>query len=290
MTRTLVTGASGTLGRVLLPKLVAAGHEVRAASRSPPADGGGRDGADGDTEVDRNDTTDTDDVEWMKLDLADGTGFEAAVADVDVVVHAASAPTGDTEAVDVEGTERLVDAAAEAGVENLLYTSIVGIDDIPYSYYDAKVAAETAIESSDVPSTIVRATQFHAFLDEMLGYVAKLPVWPLPTRMRIQPVDEREVANVVVEHATTEARGRTDPVGGPEVHTLGELARAYREARGLRRPIVRLPIPSRTVKAFGAGHATCPDHAVGTVTWDEWLARQYGGEAESSASPAGSPS
>ncbi|WP_348609596.1 SDR family oxidoreductase [Halobaculum rarum] len=263
MTQTLVTGATGTLGTALRPRLTAAGHAVRAASRSPPDQTRG-------------------DSDWVQLDLIEGAGMESTLEDVDVVIHTATAPQDDSEAVDVQGTKRLLDAAEKAGVENFLYPSIVGIDNIPFSYYKHKVAAETAVEESDVPTTIVRATQFHSFIAEILGYVAKLPVWPLPTNMQFQPIDVGEVAEAIVDHAMATASGRTDPVGGPKVHSVGELARAYRAARGLRRLIVRCPLPGNTVAAFRAGHATCPDHMVGTVTWEEWLAGRYASGADES--------
>ena len=248
--RTLVTGATGTLGTALCPRLAAAGHEVRAASRSPPADGT---------------------ADWVELDLATGDGLAAAVRDVDVVVHAATAPTGDTEAVDVEGTRQLLDAAADAGVSNFVYPSIVGLDDIPFSYYEHKLAAERAIEESDVAHTILRATQFHEFLADIAETLSKLPMWPLPTKLRIQPVAAGEVADVLVDEAVSEPRGRIPPMGGPEVHTVGELARRYRDEKSLRRPVVRLPIPTATFRAFRDGEATCPDRAVGAVTWEAWL-------------------
>lgn len=187
------------------------------------------------------------------MDLADSTGLEAAVEGVDVVVHAATAPQGDTEAVDVEGTERLLAAADDAGVSNVVYPSIVGVDDIPYSYYECKRRAEEAVEASSVPGTILRATQFHAFVDEMLGLVSWLPVWPLPTDVRLQPVDVGTVADALVAHATPDASGRVPPVGGPAVLTVGEIARAYRSARGKRRPIVRFPLPGAVARGFRAG-------------------------------------
>lgn len=262
MVRTLVTGATGTLGSALRSRLVEAGHTVRAGSRSPP------------------DRTTTN-VEWTRLDLVDGQGVRSALEDVDVVVHAATAPRGDTEAVDVAGTERLLDAASDAGVENFLYPSIVGIDGIPYSYYEHKQSAETAVEESDCPTTILRATQFHSFVAALLHSFERLPVWPLPTRMQVQPVAVDEVAAALVERVTGETTGRVEPVGGPEVHSVGELARAYRRARGLRRPILGVPLPGETAAAFRAGDATCPEHAVGTVTWSEWLAEQYTDGTES---------
>ncbi|WP_310919926.1 SDR family oxidoreductase [Haloarcula saliterrae] len=265
--RTLVTGATGTLGEALLSRLQSAGHDVRAASRSPPAGDG--------------------DCEWVELDLTSGDGVAAAVEDVDTVVHAATAPTGDTEAVDVAGTERLLDAAADVGVSNFVYPSIVGVDDIPYSYYDHKLAAERAVEASDVPGTILRATQFHEFLADIAGTLSKLPVWPLPTAMRLQPVAAGEVADVLVDHAVAEPRGRMPPVTGPEIHTVGDLARSYRTARGLRRPVVRLPIPTATVRAFRDGRATRPDRAVGTVTWTEWLRNEVADQSDVSDAETG---
>lgn len=263
MTITLVTGATGTLGRALCPRLTAAGHAVRAASRSPPDETKG-------------------DSDWVQLDLIEETGMDSALEDVDIVIHTATAPQGDTAGVDVRGTNRLLEAAETAGVENFVYPSIVGIDTIPLSYYEHKATAEKSVEESDVPETIIRATQFHSFVGQMLGYVAKLPVWPLPTNIQLQPVDVDEVAETIVGYATPTASGRTDPVGGPKVHSVGELARAYRGARGVRRPIVKVPIPGNTVAAFRAGHATCPDHRSGTVTWEEWLARRYKSEADES--------
>lgn len=261
MVRTLVTGATGTLGTALQSRLTEAGHTVRAASRSPPDES-------------------TADVEWVALDLSEGTGIQSALEDVDAVIHAATAPQGDAKAVDVAGTERLLEAAVEADIENFVYPSIVGIDDIPFSYYEHKRTAEIAVETSNLPTTIVRAAQFHSFVAELLDFVAKLPIWPLPTRIQVQPVDVREVADCLVDYATETAAGRTDPVGGPEVHSVGDLARAYRRARELRRPILRVPLPGGTTAAFRAGHATCPEHAVGSVTWNEWLTEQYASGAD----------
>jgi uncharacterized protein YbjT (DUF2867 family) len=110
-------------------------------------------------------------------------------------------------------------------------------------------------------------------------------VWPLPTRVRLQPIDAGEAADAVVDYATPEPSGRVPPVGGPAVRTLGELAKAYREARGMRCPIVRVPIPGTVARKFRAGDGTCPDRAIGTVTWEEWLAEQYSCDTSSPAGP-----
>lgn len=251
----LLTGATGVFGQAVHPRLQDAGHEVRAASRSPPAGDPG---------------------EWVELDLVDGTGVQRAVADIDVVVHAASDPQGETEAVEVDGTTRLIEAAADAGVSSFVYVSIVGIDEIPYSYYQHKLAAERAVDASPVPSTIVRSTQFHPFLGYLLRLISRLPIWLVPKGWKLQPIDVGEAADAVVEHASPGANGERVEVGGPDVLTARALGEAYRTSIGARRPIVPLPIPGRIAAAFRAGHATCPDADRGSVTWSEWLADQDG--------------
>lgn len=270
MIQTLVTGATGTLGTALRPRLTAAGHTVRAASRSPP------------NESEEN-------IDWVQLDLVEGMGLKSALENIDIVIHAATAPQGDTAAVDVQGTKRLLEEAEAAGVEHVLYPSIVGIDDIPLSYYEHKAVAETAVEESDIPTTIIRATQFYPFIADLLDFVSTLPVWPLPTKIQIQPIDVGDVADIIVDHATLTASGRISPVAGPNIHTVGDLAQAYRAVKGLRRPIIRFPIPGKTMAAFRAGHATRPDHRVGTLTWDEWLAERHTSGATDPTSRVQSP-
>jgi uncharacterized protein YbjT (DUF2867 family) len=270
MIQTLVTGATGTLGTALRPRLTAAGHAVQAASRSPPNES-------------------EESVNWIELDLTEDSDIKSALENIDVVIHTATAPQGDIEAVDVQGTKRLLEAAEVAGVEHLVYPSIVGVDDIPFSYYEHKAVAETAVEESDVPTTIVRSTQFHSFVAELLDFVAKFPVWPLPTNMQIQPIAVSEVAEIIVDYATLTANGRTDPVGGPEIHSVREIAQAYRDTRGLRRPIIRVPVPGGTVSAFRAGYATCPDHRAGVLTWEEWLAQRYANGLDETGTQMESP-
>ena len=99
----LVTGASGNLGSVVLPRLTAAGHHVRPMSRRA------RPG-------------------WVTADLAAGTGLEEAVRGADAIVHLASAGGRRAEATDIQGTRRLFAAAAAAGVRHGLYVAIVGVD------------------------------------------------------------------------------------------------------------------------------------------------------------------
>lgn len=133
MTRVLVTGGRGMLGRVLVPKLVEAGYVVRVGSRQARPSTMLRS------------AQDASNVEWAQMDVLTGEGVAEAVRDVDVVVHGATSPGENLYAVEVEGTRHVLEAARAAGVGHFIYVSIVGIDRTPYEYYTAKVGAEEAV-------------------------------------------------------------------------------------------------------------------------------------------------
>ena len=252
----LVTGGSGSLGTKLVSRLVTVGRPVRVLSRRErPA---------------RRDWN----VEWAAGDLASCTGLAAAVDGVDAIVHAASDPRR-TEAVDVAGTRHLLIAAAGAGVKHIVYVSIVGVDEIPYPYYRRKYEVERMIMSADTPWTILRATQFHSFVEAMLRSLARVPlIMPLPAGFSFQSVDENEVAGRLVGCVDAGPATVVLNYGGPEVLRMEDMAAAWMAARSLSKPIVRLPLPGRTAAAFRAGKNTAPAVERGILRWRDWLDRE----------------
>lgn len=255
-TTALVTGATGTLGRILLPTLCQAGVHVRAMSRRP----GSHPTAD-----------------WAVADLGSGEGLAAAVTGVDAVVHLASAPNQGrrTAEVDVAGTRRLAVAAAEAGVRHLVYVSIVGVDRVPLGYYRIKLAAEAEVSRGAVPWTVLRATQFPQLMDGMLKTLARSGFLLVGRRMVSQPVHPQDVAKRIVDRIAAGPLCGIEEFGGPEVLDGDRVARQWRAARGLRRPIVPLWLPGRTVRAVQAGALTTTAQPTGSLTWADYLAATY---------------
>ena len=250
----LVTGGTGVLGRRVVERLGSAGVEARVLSRS------GRPGT-------------------IRGDLLTGEGLDLAVRGAGTIIHCASSPVRKTRQVDVEGTERLLEAAAGAGVSHLVYISIVGIDRVQsYPYYRAKLAAERVIEGSPVPYTILRATQFYDLVLGAVRFLDRLPVLVVPGGFLGQPIDAGEVAGRLVELALSEPAGRVRDVGGPEVRTLADPARGYLEVMGRWRRILSVPLPGKTARAFREGALTCPEDAYGKIRWEEFLRERLGRE------------
>ena len=269
MKRILVTGGNGVLGREVVRRLLDKGYTVRVLSRrARPSHA-------------------APEIEWTVGDLEDAASPAAAVRGVATIVHAASSPLRRTRETDVAGTRRLLTDAQAAGVGHLLYISIVGIDRVPgFSYYQIKREAEQAIMAGGVPWSILRATQFFPFINYLLHTFTRGPLAFLPTDFRVQPIDVGEVADRLVAAVAAGPGGRLPDLGGPQVLTVGALARTWLAARRRRVRIIRLPVPGRAARAVRAGAVLCPDHADGTRTWAAWLRRTYTSRAAGAPAPA----
>jgi uncharacterized protein YbjT (DUF2867 family) len=242
MTTILVTGGTGTLGRLVAERLRTDGHEVRVLSRHS---------------------------EPYAVDLREGgAALDTALAGVETIVHCATSPRGGDE----QAADRLVDAARRAGVGHLVYISIVGVDRVPLAYYRSKLAVERRIESSGLGWTILRATQFHDLVATVLGSLSKAPVVFVPAGVSDQPIAVDEVAARLAELAGGAPAGRVEDMGGPEVRTFPELARTYLRATGRRRAVVGVPLFGKAYRGFRAGGHLTPGRAVGKGTFEEYVA------------------
>ena len=262
----LVTGGTGTLGRLVVARLRDAGRDVRVLSRSARVAPAG--------------------VELVNGDLTTGEGIDAAVDGVDVIVHCAGGPKGDD-----DKARHLVRAASKASSPHLVYISVVGADRVPvvgridramFGYFASKRAAELVVAGSGLPFTTLRATQFHELILIVARAMAKLPVIPAPAGFRFQPIDAEEVAARLVELALGRPAGLVPDLGGPRLYPLTDLIRSYLQATGKRRPIVRVRMPGGAAAAIRNGSNLTPDRAVGRTTWEEFLADRL-------ASPATAP-
>ncbi|EFL14008.1 SDR family oxidoreductase [Streptomyces sp. C] len=244
MSTILVTGGTGNLGALVVARLRDRGHEVRTLSRSSAE---------------------------YPVDLRDGSGLDAAMAGAEVVVHCASSPRGGDDAA----AGHLIGAARRAGtVTNVVYISIVGVDVVPFGYYRTKLRVERMLEESGLGVTVLRTTQFHDLVAQVTAAAAKLPLVPLPKGVRVQPIAVEEVADRLAELAVPAPAGRVADMGGPEVRTLQEWARAYLAATGSRRRVVTLPLAGKAYAGFRRGGNLAPAQAVGRTTFGEFLERR----------------
>jgi uncharacterized protein YbjT (DUF2867 family) len=243
----LVTGATGTLGTALVAELANRDHDVRVlvhrtSAEFPPA------------------------VQVVRGDVRNPADLAQAFTGVDTVIHAATSPFRQAKATELDGTRAVLAAAERAGA-HVIYPSIVGVDQLGGTYYQAKWQAEQLVSAAR-HWTIQRATQLHPTLDGMLSH----RVFPVTAHLAFQPLDAGDLADCLAGLVDAGPAGRADDIGGPQILPLRDLTAARRAATGNRTLLIPVPAlgPLRTLDA---GHQLSPDHARGKITWQQWLSR-----------------
>jgi len=240
MTLVLVTGGTGRAGRPVVQRLNDAGHELRVLThtRKPAIDG----------------------ADHVQADLVTGEGVDQAVRGANVIIHCAGVPSfGRDQAM----TAHLVRAARLLPEPpHLVKISVVGADRVPvggglgkmmFGYFESMRATERAVEGSGLPWTTLRATQFFDAVALIARAMAKLPLIPIPSGIRFQPVDTGDVADRLIELALGTPAGLAPDFGGPTAYPMADLVRSYLRAVGRHRPLVPVRLPGKTARAVKDG-------------------------------------
>lgn len=234
-----VVGATGFVGRHVVPHLAEAGHRVIAVSRK-----GERRAGWGER------------VETRSADVVTGTGLDAAFAEADAVVNlvAIARETGGRtfEAVNVRGTGSVVIAAERAGVRRIVHLSALGVVDDPrLGYLHSKWRGEQLVRESALEWVVLRPSLLFGPGDGFFNIVKTTLRWwspgvvAIPGRgdARFQPLAAADVA-IAVEKSLTgpERAGQVYELGGPEHLTYREIVDEVMSVTGMKRLKLGMPI------------------------------------------------
>jgi uncharacterized protein YbjT (DUF2867 family) len=244
-----VAGATGRVGHHVVDVLEGGGHDVVPMSRS-----GG-------------------------VDVITGDGLADALAGVECIVDAATGPSPDEEtatAFFTTATRNLQEAGERAGVRRIVVVSIIGADRFTGGYNAAKVAHERAMLAAPIPVRILRAAQFHEFVEQLMEWGRQGDVSYVP-KMRTQLVAARTVAEALADLATGPEEGlSTTPImeiAGPREENLVDMAVLLAAQRGdpVRIEEVSDPADPDSDLYRTVGLLPGPDATLAGPTFEEWL-------------------
>jgi NADH dehydrogenase len=201
------------------------------------------------------------------VSLADTRGLRAALRDVDVIFHLASAENqgsrGDLLTADIQGTANLVEAATDAGVDRIVYLSHIGAARASgYPAFKAKGIAEEHIRNGKVPYTILRTSLVYGPEDHFTNNLSRLirssfGVFPIQSggRTVVQPVWVEDLVTCMLwALENKDTLNKVYELGGSEFFTLQQIIETIMDVTHRRRLLVSLsPITLRAITVFLEG-------------------------------------
>ena len=246
MSRIAVAGATGRVGRHVVDVLEEGGHDVVPMSRA------------------------------TGVDLVTGEGLAERLAGVTAIVDASTGPSpeyGPAAEFFTAASRNLQEAGSRAGAELIVVVSIIGIDRFAGGYQAAKVDHERAMRAGPLPVRILRAAQFHEFVEELMAWGRRGDVIQVP-RMRTQLVAARAVAEALADLATGAANAPLSEIAGPRPEELVEAAHLLAKRRGDPAQVLEADVdpsdPDNELLASGA-LLPGPDAVLAGPTFEQWL-------------------
>jgi NADH dehydrogenase len=241
MSTILVTGGTGFIGQALVRHLADAGYHVRillrASSQSP-------------------NLPRSVPVEVAVSSLADERGLRASMVGVDTVYHLAGAEWRGAYAslmeIDIQGTQNVVAAAADARVGRLFFVSHLGADRASaYPVLKAKAIAEEYIRRSGIDYTIMRAAivygrsdGFTTGLAQLLSSIPRFFLIPGDGESLLQPLWVEDLATCLTWALDDERTyNQMYEIGGPEYLSFNQVVHIITEVLGIQRTLIHLRQP-----------------------------------------------
>ena len=249
ITKFAVAGATGRLGRHVVDVLTERGHQAVPMSRA------------------------------TGVDIITGEGLAKALAGVDVIIDVASWHASEQEAATEffrTSARNLQEAGQKAGVAQITVASIIGVDKATTGFVAAKKVHEELLLSGPLAVRILRAAQFHEFVDQLLdwqqGDVAYIPA--LPTQLVACRTVAEELVDVALNPGEPAPGTPIPEIAGPRKETMADAAALLGARRGIQ--VVSVDgsgMPDAETAARG-GFLPSPHAKLAGPTFQEWLDTQ----------------
>jgi uncharacterized protein YbjT (DUF2867 family) len=241
----LLIGGTGFIGKQVVNKLLGADYAIRILTRKK--------------------LSNTTQIEYVQGDLLDLDSLSKALNGIDVIIQAAQFPGHPVErpwlgkqytyeGLDGEGTDNVCEAIKNTGlqkqIKQFIYVSGAGAGDAgDFSWLRAKRKAETAVQETGIPFTILRPSWIYGQGDKSMSkfilFAKYLPVFPVigDGTAPVNPVWVEDVAQIIVNCLDNPAaQNQIIEVGSKEL-SMSEVCQIVLEEVGVKKPLLLHPKP-----------------------------------------------
>ncbi len=252
-----VVGATGFIGRHLVPILRFGGHKVIAVSRKPP-------------------TKPTPGVEFRRADVLDSASLPFALKDIDTafyLVHSMQAPKGSSFVeMDRQAAKNFISAAQSAGIRRVIYLGGLGETGPGISeHLESRAEVGRILQSTAIPTTVLRAAIIlgagGASWEMLRQLVDRLPLMVTPRWLetRCQPIALKDVLGYLAGCLDTDATvGNSFDIGGPDILTYRQMMMTLARMMGKKRLILPIPVLTPHLSSYWVNFVTDVPAAIAT--------------------------
>lgn len=237
MARVLLLGSTGFVGRGVAHKLLDSGHQLRVLVRDPMKAAAFK-------------------IRGAQVVIGDAltpASVLQAAQGVDHIISLVAVRRNRPQsylAVNVDGPRIMGEAAKAAGVRSVVFVSAIGARlDPHFKYLTSRWMGEQELAKTGVAGTILRfsfvlAEEGGVVSDFERAIVGPFAIIPGSGQARLQPILREDAARCVVETiAKPELLGKIVELGGPELVTYETMFDWFLQARGIRKPKLKVPVP-----------------------------------------------
>lgn len=241
----LLTGATGYIGKRLLPALVQAGHKVVCGVRDP-------------NRMKINENLQSN-VSVIQIDLLDRASLNVIPQDIDAVYYLVHSMSSNVDYAEMERTSAFYmrEALTDSNVKQVIYLSGISNDDRLSKHLSSRLAVEEELDKGNYHLTTLRSGIIigsgSASFEIIRDIVEKLPVMITPKWLdtKCQPIGIRDVINLLIAVlGNTKTYDENFDIGGPNVLTYREMLLDYAKARGLKRYIYTVPVMTPKLSSY----------------------------------------
>jgi len=259
----LLTGATGYIGKRLLPYLVQAGHEVVCGVRDPRR-------MQIIESMERN-------VSVVKIDLLDPNSLLAIPSDIDAAYYLVHSMTSDTNYTELEKQSaiNMRNALAHTNVNQVIYLSGIVNDNQLSDHLSSRLAVEKELSKGQYHLTTLRSGIIigsgSASFEIIRDLVEKLPIMIAPKWLntKCQPIGIRDVMNLLLAClGNEETYDANFDIGGPQVLTYKEMLLGFAKERELTRYIYTVPVMTPKLSSYWLYFVTSTSYMLASALVD----------------------